>query len=186
MTSQTFAPHLADVHGILAGVRQVSAIADDLAGTPQLRPMPMARDLLGAHAAFRKAYAEATVEGIRDEADARDLLRDAVNVMLPMAHRYAVEGGTDRVLIDRAADAAREFKPAYGRSYGLSLGDRVEVVFRGATTVRGEVVGLSSMDNNRATVRDETDGREVSTTCEHCDQLPTFRQRVVPTQPAPR
>ena len=84
--------------------------------------------ILLVSAAFFEGYGQATVEGIKDEDDARDLLRDAVNLALSMSAHYVANEGRDFILTDRAVDVLEEFKPGYQRHYGLAVGDRVEVV----------------------------------------------------------
>ena len=182
-----YAEHLEGVGEILASVRQVTALAADLAGTPALssRVPHIVQERAGLDA-LMKAYGDATVEGISDEDEARDLLRDAVNVTLRLARTYVSNSGRDGILLDRADEARKEFKPGFGRHYGVGLGDRVEQRQGGIGIFRGEVVALDPLDNNRATIRDERYGEETDVTCDCCDQLPTFRQRVAPPSPAPR
>ncbi len=181
----TYAGHLGNVGEILASVRHVDVLAGDLAGTgPMSAEDGEATGMREAYGAFRRTYGDATVEGIGDEDDARDLLRDAVNLVLGMAGIYVSRGGRDGLLLARAADVRDEFKPGFGRHYGLDVGDRVEERI-GGIAHRGEVIEVSATDNNRAVVRDD-DGETFEATCECCRQVPTFRQRVAVPGPAPR
>jgi hypothetical protein len=180
-----YAEHLEDVRELLSSVRHVSDLARDLAGTgPLAADDGVAAGHREAHAAFAKAYGDATVEGIGDEDDARDLLRDAVNLVLRMAETYVARGGGDRILIGRVIDVQGEFKPGFGRHHGLGVGDRVEERI-GGIALRGEVVELPATDNNRAVVRGD-DGETFEATCDCCRQIPTFRQRAAAPAPSPR
>jgi len=176
-----YAEHLHDIPEILASVRQVTALADDLAGTSALSRASDASWLRASHAAFKKAYGDATVEGIADEAEARDLLRDAVNLVFRLGCAY---GGADRILQGRIADALDEFKPSHRSHHGLSVGDRVEERHR-SDAVAGEVIALDP-DVSRATIRTDTDGSEFNVSCALCVHLPTFRSRIAPSGPSPR
>ncbi len=182
----TYAEHLEGAGEILASVRQVAQLADDIAGSGRLPRHPGTNRLVESHAAFRKAYGDATVEGISDEDDARDLLRDAVNVALSLADAYAANGGDDRILNRRAEDVREEFKPTHRRHHGLTVGDRVEQRVGSLGILTGEVTALDPLDNNRATIRDDRDGEDSDVTCDCCVQMPTFRSRVSPPSPSPR
>lgn len=170
-----FAGHLDGADALLDAAGRCAAVAAGFIATRMLDRRPHAA-LRAQVDVFAACLAEARDAAGADEAEARVMLRDGVNLVHELRRALISLPRSHRELWKQSGAILAEFKPSYCRHHGFEMFDRVGLRSCGVR-VLGTVSHLDPFDNDRGRVLMDQGGYEIEVEIASLHHVPAHAER---------